>query len=329
MRIVGTFGRLLWPVLLGSCLFAAALQAGQPTVVVGTGPVSGAYYPAGGALCRLVNEAQDGGGPRCLVESTAGSAENLQGLRDGRLDFALLQSDWQYYAGRDGTAAKEESNGVEPVAGLRAVLSLQAQPFTLLAGPDSGIAVLRDLEDKIVNLGPADSAPRKAAMALLEALGWDEDDFAALTELGPLEQVDALCGAEVDAILMAVSHPSGVVSAATDRCGARLIPIEGPAVEVLLAAWPFYAPAVIPAGLYRGNAAPVASFGLRATLATRAETPEALVYGVVSLWFERLEDLRRQHPALAALEAREMVSQANTLDLHEGAMRFYREKGWK
>jgi hypothetical protein len=209
------------------------------------------------------------------------------------------------------------------------VLSLQAQPFTLLAGPDSGITTLRDLEDKTVNLGSAGSAQRKAAMVLIEALGWDEDDFAGLTELGVDDQIDALCGGAIDAFLLPVSHPSGAISAATDRCGARLIPIDGPAVEVLLAAWPFYAPAVIPAGLYRGNSAPVPTFGLRATLATRAETSEELVYGVVSVLFERLDDLRRQHPALASLQPQEMVSQANTLALHEGALRFYREKGWK
>ena len=132
-------------ILLAGLILAAGPAGAEQHVVVGTGPVAGTYYPAGGALCRQVNLAAERHGLRCLVESTAGSEDNLRRLRAGLLDFALLQSDWQYYAGRDGTQEATDGEGENngPTSDLRAVVSLHAQPFTLLARPESGIAALR------------------------------------------------------------------------------------------------------------------------------------------------------------------------------------------
>ena len=300
------------------------------TVVVGTAPVAGVYYPVGGAICRVVNADRERHGMRCLVESTGGSDENLKRLRAGQLDFALLQSDWQYYAARDGTGRDTGGeNGAGPVTGLSAVASLHAQPFTLVAARDSTITAITAIEGQRVNLGPEGSAMRAAGTALLEALGWDEDALAALPRLDSVQQIEALCSGEIDAFLMAVSHPSSVVSAATDRCRARLVPIRGAGVDLLLSAWPFYAPAAIPGGLYRGNPEPVATFGLRATLVTSRAASEAAVYWLARSLFDDLEAFRRQYPALAGLSPEQMISQANTLDFHAGALRYFQERGWR
>lgn len=304
---------------------ASGARAAERTVVIATAPVAGVYYPAGGALCRVVNAGQAQHGLRCLVESTGGSKDNLRRLRAGEVDFALVQSDWQYYAGQGGEAAVEGDSG----RALRAVASLHAQPFTLLVGPESGIGSVEDLAGKRVNLGPNGSVQRVAGEALIEALGWSKPDFAAITGLDAQQQVDALCAGQIDAFLISISHPNSLISAATERCRARLIPIQGEAVDVLLATWPFYAKAEIAGGLYRANPDPVPTFGLRATLVTSRETPDDTVYWIARSLFEQLDTVRRQHPALAQLSPRDMLSHGNTLALHGGALRYYRERGWK
>jgi len=304
---------------------ANGAYAAERTVVIATAPVAGVYYPAGGALCRVVNAGQAQHGLRCLVESTEGSKDNLRRLRAGDVDLALVQSDWQYYAGQGGDDAVDGDAGRT----LRAVASLHAQPFTLLARPESGIGSIGDLAGKRVNLGPDGSVQRMAGEALVEALGWSKPDFAAITGLDAQQQVDALCTGEIDAFLISISHPNSLISAATDRCQARLIPIQGEAVDLLLASWPFYAKAEIAAGLYRANPDPVPTFGLRATLVTSRETPDDTVYWIARSLFERLDAVRLQHPALAQLSPQDMLSHGNTLVLHEGALRYYRERGWK
>src|SRR6266550_8565989 len=72
--------------------------AQQKFVTIGTGGVTGVYYAVGGAVCRLMNKDRAKTGIRCSVESTGGSAFNINTIRGGELDFGLAQSDVQYTA---------------------------------------------------------------------------------------------------------------------------------------------------------------------------------------------------------------------------------------
>lgn len=330
--------RLAAGILLAAVLVAASAGRGhgeearqgaaaksERNVIVGTAPVAGSYYPAGGALCRLVNAGRAEHGLRCLVEATAGAVENLQRLKSGDLDFALVQSDWQYHAYHTGLGTEEQ----KPFTEMRSVLSLHALPFTLLAAPNGGIASLADLEGKRINLGGADTPWRAAADYVIEALGWEADDFAEVGELGLDEQALGLCDGRIDAFLMPISHPSNVIQRAAETCGARLLPIEGEAVDRLLAEWAFYAPAVIPGGVYPNNPAPVHSFGVRATLVTTEAAPAEAVYEMTKAVFEGLEALRAQYAAFAGLTTKDMVEAGHSAPLHEGALRYYREQGWR
>ena len=46
-------------------------------ITIGTGGVTGNYYPAGGAIAKIVNEKRQEHGIRCSVESTGGSVYNI------------------------------------------------------------------------------------------------------------------------------------------------------------------------------------------------------------------------------------------------------------
>lgn len=313
---------LLCGLLLGP---GAARADGEESVVMGTAPVAGAYFPAGGAICRLVNQRREAHGLRCLVESTAGSAENLRRLKAGDLDLALLQSDWQYHAYRGTIGAREGP----AFASLRALFSLHAQPITIVAARESGVETVDDLLGKRVSLGPFGSAMRRTSESLVLAFGWPESARKEALDLAPDDQVDALCAGLIDAFVMPTSHPSGLVAAAAEGCLARLVPVEGAAVDELLSRRPFFARASIAGGLYRGNPERVGSFGVRATLVAAADQPADLVYQLVREVFERLDELKAQHPALASLVAESMVELGNSAPFHDGALRYYREKGWK
>ena len=300
----------------------AAMANEEQMIVLGTAPVSGIYFPAGGALCRMVNAEREAQGLRCVLESTNGSAENLRRLEAGDLDFAIVQSDWQFHAYQGSGGPGTE----RPFVDLRAVFSLQAQPLTVVASRESGIDALADLRGKRVNLGPKGSAVRSAAEVLVQTLGWEDAAFGALTDFGAEDQVEALCAGTIDAFVLPTSHPNGIVAAATEGCLAKIVPIEGPEVEASLAQWPYYTPAIIPGGLYRGNPDAARSFGVRATLVTRAGLSPEVVYQVAKSVFDRLDELRRQHPALADLTASQMVEWGNTAPLHDGAEIFFREQ---
>ncbi len=161
----------------------------------------------------------------------------------------------------------------------------------------------------------------------MAANGWTMTDFAQVSELPSGEQAAALAADRVDAIVFTVGHPNGGIYDATKSTAAHLVPITGPAVDRLIADNPYYAKAMIPGGLYRGNDGPTPTFGVRATLVTTATTPDDVVYLMVKSVFENFEEFKKIHPALAHLDRQEMVRAALTAPLHPGAERYYREAG--
>lgn len=307
---------------LGTMMGSAAM-AQDTFISIGTGGVTGVYYPAGGAICRLVNRDRAEHGIRCGVESTGGSIFNINAIRSGELEFGVAQSDWQYHA-FNGTSQFEETGAFE---GLRAVFALHPEPFTVVARADAGITNFEDLAGKRVNIGNPGSGQRGTMDVVMEAMGWTLDTFAQATELPPAEQSLALCDNNVDAIIYTVGHPSGAIQEATTACDTVLVNVDNDAIRALVAERDYYRMATIPGGMYRGTADDVTTFGVGATFVSSDAVSEEIVYQVVRAIFENLDQFTALHPALASLDPAEMVSDGLSAPLHAGAERFFREAG--
>ncbi|MGR3363305.1 MAG: TAXI family TRAP transporter solute-binding subunit [Maritimibacter harenae] len=305
-------------------LMAPPAMAQEEFITIGTGGVTGVYYPTGGAICRLVNKGRRDHGIRCSVESTGGSVYNINTIREGELEFGVAQSDWQYHA-YNGTSRFEEAG---PFEELRAVFSVHPEPFTVVARADSGIETFEDLKGKRVNIGNPGSGQRGTMEVLMDAMGWTTDDFALATELKAAEQSAALCDNQIDAMVYTVGHPSGSIQEATTACDSVLVDVTGEAVDNLIEENSFYRTATIPAGMYRGNDEDTTTFGVGATFVTSSDVSDEAVYVVVSSVFENFEDFKGLHPAFSNLKPEEMISAGLSAPLHEGAKKYYQEKGW-
>ncbi len=306
---------------------AAALMApaafAQDFITIGTGGVTGVYYPTGGAICRLVNKDRREHGIRCSVESTGGSIYNINTIRAGELEFGVAQSDWQYHA-YNGSSRFEEQG---PFEDLRAVFSVHPEPFTVVARADAGIETFEDLKGKRVNIGNPGSGQRGTMEVVLEAMGWTTDDFELATELKAAEQSAALCDNQIDAMVYTVGHPSGSIQEATTACDSVLVQVDNETIRELVAERPYYRMATIPGGMYRGNDADVTTFGVGATFVTSADVSEEAVYTVVKAVFENFGDFTGLHPAFSVLKKEEMVKDGLSAPLHAGAEKYYREAG--
>ncbi|MET4101799.1 TRAP transporter TAXI family solute receptor [Roseovarius sp. MBR-78] len=304
-------------------LMAPAAMA-EEFITIGTGGVTGVYYPTGGAICRLVNKGRKDHGIRCSVESTGGSIYNIKTIRAGELEFGVAQSDWQYHA-YNGTSSFADDGAFE---GLRAVFSVHPEPFTVVARADSGVTSFDDLKGKRVNIGNPGSGQRGTMEVLMAAKGWTTDDFALATELKAAEQSAALCDNQIDAMVYTVGHPSGSIQEATTACDSVLVEVSGPAVDKLVNDNPYYRTATIPGGMYRGNDADTQTFGVGATFVSSDAVSEEAVYTVVKSVFENFDDFRGLHPAFANLDPKEMATAGLSAPLHAGAAKYYKEQGW-
>ena len=305
-------------------LGAAPAQAQQKFVTIGTGGVTGVYYAAGGAICRLINKDRAQHGLRCSVESTGGSVYNVNTIKAGELDFGVAQSDVQFNAIKGEAQFKDGG----PVSDLRSVFALHPEPLTVLSRKEANIAKMEDFKGKRFNVGNPGSGQRATMAMLLPAMGMAESDFSLVSELKPDEHSAALCDNKIDGFAYVVGHPAANIQDPTTTCGAKLVPITGPAVDKLIKEYPYFVAATIPGGMYPSNPDPIKTFGGVASFVTSAKVPDDVVYAMVAAVFNNFEEFKKLHPALANLDPKDMIKNGISAPIHPGAVKYYKEKGW-
>ncbi len=204
---------------------------------------------------------------------------------------------------------------------------MHPEPFTVIARANSGIKTFEDLKGKRVNIGNPGSGQRGTMEVLMEKMGWTMNDFALASELKAAEQSAALCDNKVDAIIYAVGHPNGSIQEAATSCNSILIPVTGPVVDELVEANPFYAKATIPGGMYKGTDEDVETFGVLATFVSSTQTDPETVYAVVAAVFDNFDRFKKLHPAFENLQQENMVKDGLSAPMHDGATKYFKEKG--
>ncbi|MCY4335169.1 MAG: TAXI family TRAP transporter solute-binding subunit [Litoreibacter sp.] len=313
--------------LVGSFVAAATLAFGgaasaQEFISIGTGGVTGVYYPTGGAICRLVNRDRKEHGIRCAVESTGGSVYNINTIKAGELEFGVAQSDWQFHA-FNGTSKFSDN----PFPGVRAMFSVHPEPFTLVVRGDSGIDSFEALKGKRVNVGNPGSGQRATMEVVMDAFGMSMDDFALATEYKGSEMAKQICDDNIDAMIYTIGHPAAAIKEAATTCDVKLVDVSGAPIDKLVADNPYYRTATIPGGMYAGTDGDTTTFGVGATFVTSDSVSDDVAYIVAKAVLSNLDDFRGLHPAFANLDAKQMISDGLSAPLHPGAEKAYKELG--
>jgi TRAP transporter TAXI family solute receptor len=312
--------------ILAIALLAPGAAMAQKTtfVTIGTGGTTGVYYVVGQSICSLVNRGAKEHGIKCTAPSTGGSVANINSIRAGEMQMGVAQSDWQYHAYNGTSKFKEQG----PMKDLRSVFSVHAEPFTVVARKDANIKSFNDLKGKRVNIGNPGSGQRGTMEVVMEVKGWKMSDFKLASELKAAEQSAALCDNKVDAIIYTVGHPNGSIQEATTSCEAVIVPVTGPEIDKLISGNAYYGKATIPGKMYKGNDKDIETFGVGATFVTSAKTSPEEIYQVVKAVFENFDRFKKLHPAFANLDPKLMITRNLSAPLHEGAVKYYKEKGW-
>ena len=297
-------------------------SAEQQFISIGTGGVTGVYYPTGGAICRLVNRDRKEHGIRCAVESTGGSVYNINTIKAGELEFGVAQSDWQHHA-YNGTSKFADN----PFPNVRAMFSVHPEPFTLLVRADSGITSFEGLKGNRVNVGNPGSGQRATMEVVMEAFGMGMDDFSLATEYKGSEMAKQICDNNIDAMIYTIGHPAAAIKEATTSCDVKLVSVTGAPIDKLVADNPYYRVATVPGGMYAGNPDDTTTFGVGATFVTSTDISDDVAYIVAKSVMSNLDDFRKLHPAFANLDAAQMISDGLSAPLHPGAAKAYKELG--
>lgn len=319
-KIIGLSASLL--IALGSY---EAVHAGTKFVTIGTGGVTGVYYPVGGAISKLLNKKKSVYGLKVTAEATAGSVFNINALISGDMDVGLAQSDKAGQA-LQGIAEWKDKG---PQKTLRVICALQSETVCLIAASKSLIAKCSDLRGKIVAVGNPGSGTRDNSADALSTCGLTFEDLGNAEGIKPAEAATLLQDGRIDAYFYTVGHPNGSIKeAAAGGTKVRFIPFTG--IDALLKRSPFYTRALIPIRFYPGmdnkEDVDVPTFGVRACLLTTARAPDKVVGAVTRELFENFSTFQKLHPALENLTVKEMLSDL-PIPVHSGALAYYEESG--
>lgn len=292
-------------------------------MVIGTGSVMGVYYPAGGAVCRLMNKERKTLGIRCSVEPTPGSIYNIEALQAAEVDFAIIQSDWQEHA-YHGTGVFAQKGRYEK---LRHVLALHNEAITAVVLKSSKIQKFDDIKGRIVNVGLEGSGIRTTMDDVMKAKNWTKADFKSLSEFAPSQQSKALCNGNIDVMLIATGHPNGLLHEVSSMCEVRILDVYDDVIKKFIAGNPQFSHAIIPGGLYAGVPGDVNTFGVKATIVTSSDVSDYMVYNMTRTIFENINAFKSLHPILANLDPTKMATEGRTAPYHNGALKYYKEKG--
>ncbi|TFL19716.1 TAXI family TRAP transporter solute-binding subunit [Jannaschia formosa] len=286
------------------------------TIRIGTGGLTGVYYPTGTEICGLLNAGKPA--PVCEAVSSGGSVANIEAVRDGTFTFGIAQSDVvaAAYAGEGAFA------DAEPYRDLRVLFSLHAEALQVLVAADSDIKTVADLRGKRVNVGNPGSGTRVLTDMMLASAGMGVSALGEAAELETADQSKAICDRTLDAVTIVAGLPNGLAMEATINCATRLLDLRSAGMYDLMKANRAFAEVRVPGGTYPGNPADVVTWGPRAVVVVDASTSAEEVGMLVEAVFDNIRRLRRSHPALQFLDLSEMKTQGLSAPLHPGVAEY-------
>ena len=290
-----------------------------------TGGSSGTYFAFGG---NIAQHATNNAGIEVLAVEGSGSKANCQELQAGNAELAFCQSDVMAYA-YEGTNLFATEGKIDNFSTVAALYMEQVQIVTL----DPNIKTVADLEGKRVSVGQAGSGVYFNAVDILTAYGLgDVDAEGKFTKIigtyqSFADSANSLKDGQIDAAFIVAGAPTtAIVELATTKT-TYLVELEDSCIEKLLAASPYYAKAVIPAGTYNGQTEDATTVAVGAVVLARNDVPEDAIYALTADIFDNAANLVSTHPKYGELSL-EFGASITSVPYHAGAAKYFAEKGF-
>lgn len=302
-------------VIVTAAIFTGCGGEDKKFINIGTGGTAGTYYPIGGAMAEILNK--DIKGVNASAQSTGASVANINMLKDGSVDLAIVQNDITYYA-VNGT----EMFADKKVDTLKGIATLYPETCQFVTLAESGIKSIADLKGKRVAVGAAGSGAEANARQILEAYGITYNDIDA-QYLSFSEGASALKDGNVDAAFLTAGYPTASVQDIASQNPVALLPIDDDKAEALINKYPFYTKTTIPAGTY-GFANETKTVSVMAMLVANDKVDDALGYDIAKALFSNLDRLQASH-SVGKLITKEGALKGMPIPMNGGAEKYFKE----
>ena len=283
---------------------------------IGTGGTAGTYYPIGGAMAEVLNK--DIPGMNASAQSTGASVANINMLKDGSVDLAIVQNDITYYAVNGTEMFKDKK-----VDGLKGIATLYPETCQAVTLDSSGIKSIADLKGKKVAVGAMGSGVEANARQIMEAYGITYNDIQ-VQYLSFAEAASALKDGNIDVAFLTAGYPTSAVQDIASQHKVRLLPVDAEKADALIAKYPFYTKTKIPAGTYAGFDEDVPAVSVMAMLVANDKVDDKLGYEITKALFKNLDRIHAAHSAAKAI-LKEKALEGMSLPVNAGAEKFFKE----
>jgi TRAP transporter TAXI family solute receptor len=131
----------------------------------------------------------------------------------------------------------------------------------------------------------------------------------------------------IDALFVAGGQPMSALEELARAVPIRILPIDGPEAARLHEAYPFFAPASVASGTYRGVPA-THTLAIGVQLVVSADVDDETVYGITrALWHEVSRSLLDDGHPLGPAMRLETALHGVAIPLHPGAALYYFDRG--
>ena len=302
-------------VVLTGCADTEVAARKTPSIRIGVGTRFGDFDKLGRALAETLHSQT----PAYSVEivSNEGAVSSLESLENGTSDcgFSFANVAYEAFAGR-------LSDEPAPLKHLRGVALVQISPLYFVIGRHSSITGVRDLKGRTVALGVRGSASSRAASLVLDAFGIDLASVHVQSEGFPAS-FQRLREGKLDAIFVLAGQPSNFIARAVEH-GARVLPLQGQAMDALRERYPFLHPSLIPTRALTQQGVPIKTVGIDSVLLCRDDVDPERVQRVTQDWFLTLARLAKEGQLVDAVSSN--VASATPIPLHVGASDYYRAR---
>ena len=306
-------------VLLAGMIGGGIGFAADRNIALGTGGMSGTYYPLGVAMAKMWSAS--GIGVNVGAEATGGSIENARFIKGKTMEVGFVESLVAEWASQGQEMFK--GNKVENIRGL---ISLYPNTVQTVVKANSGINSYADLRGKKVSCGIQGSSSVTTMKAVLETYGIPFSDIKPqYLSYGPA--MELLKDGQVDAVLVDAGAPNSAIIDISTQHKIKILSMDRANIEKLVKKYPYFASAtIIPKGTYKGVDEDVVTTGSLATLCVAAEMPDDLVYKMTKALIEKKAEIAKVHPKGNDINLKTAID-GFSVPIHPGALKYYKEKG--
>ena len=298
---------------------APAAPAADKKVFVNlaTGGTAGVYYPLGGAMAEIFNKNIPG--MNASAQSTGASVANINLIKDGKVELALVQNDIAYYAANGTEMFKDKKVPV-----IQGIASLYNETIQIVTLEGKGIKTVADLKGKRVAVGALGSGTEANARQIMEIFGITYADIKP-QYLSFGEAANGLKDGNIDVAFVTAGAPTAAIQDIAAQNKVALVGIPADKAEALIKKYPFYAKQTIKGKTYPTVTADVQTVAVKAMLVTSEKVDADLVYKMTKAMFSNLDRIKAAH-AQGANVQKATALEGMGIKVHAGADKFFREK---